>query len=327
MPCYHPLKGYFAREVNDTGKRSLVFNLDRSLVSTPVQVPCGRCIGCRLDRSLSWAIRCVHEAKMHSDNCFLTLTYDDEHLPKDGSLNKRDFPLFMKRLRQNISPQKVRFFQCGEYGDNYSRPHHHCCLFGFRPSDLELFSVRDNVNLYKSEMLSSLWGKGFVSVGDVTYESAAYIARYVLKKWSKDLKEFEENGLVAEGKKDLYEKMCALSNEEAKKKFYGGKLPEFVTMSRRPGIGDSFYKAFKSDLFPHGFAVLPTGKTAKVPQFYDLKYLVENPFVSAKLKCDRLKKAESCPDNTPARLDAREIVKKLTIKQLRRGYEYESACV
>ena len=100
MPCYHPLKGYFSSQLNASGKRSLVFSSDKALVASDVLVPCGRCIGCRLDRSLSWAIRCVHEARMHEDNCFVTLTYDKEHLPDDGSLRPRDFVLFMKQLRQ-----------------------------------------------------------------------------------------------------------------------------------------------------------------------------------------------------------------------------------
>ena len=119
MPCYKPLKAYYAREVNDTGKRSLVFNSEKALFPAQLQIPCGRCIGCRLDRSLSWALRCVHEASMHDENCFITLTFNDEHLAKNKSLKVSDFQNFLKRLRQFISPRKVRYFHCGEYGSKF----------------------------------------------------------------------------------------------------------------------------------------------------------------------------------------------------------------
>ena len=130
MPCYKPLKAYYSKDVNESGKRSLVFTSEKALLPVELMVPCGRCIGCRLDRSLQWAMRCVHEASMHEDNCFITLTFDDDHLG-DGSLKVSDFQNFMKRLRQAIAPKKVRFFHCGEYGAKLSRPHHHACLFGF----------------------------------------------------------------------------------------------------------------------------------------------------------------------------------------------------
>ena len=110
MPCYHPLTAYYARKENDSGKRSLVFDVSLALADVPVQIPCGRCIGCRLDRSLSWALRCVHEASLHDQNCFVTLTFNDSSLPSDASLKVADFQNFMKRLRQEVSPRKVRFF-------------------------------------------------------------------------------------------------------------------------------------------------------------------------------------------------------------------------
>lgn len=355
MPCFHPVKGFFGRQVNDTGKRSLVFTSDRSLVSSPVQVPCGRCIGCRLDRSLSWAVRCVHEAQMHEDNCFLTLTYDEKHLPKDGSLRPRDFVLFMKRLRhyarwhdrdgklikrrwyRHLCFEKLAFFQCGEYGEKGGRPHHHVCLFGWRPFDLVCVGKSESgCFYYGSELVRDLWGQGNIFIGDVTFESAAYVARYVLKKWSiDDLKEddlykaMKDYDLQVKTWKKSREKFFegvtsrSLCIDAGKSEFYSGRRPEFVTMSRRPGIGDSWYAKFKGDLFPHGFAVLPSGKTVRVPQYYDLKFSLDDPFKMAIIKGERLAKAEACPDNSASRLLVREKVKKLTINQLKRGYEYE----
>ena len=219
MPCYRPLTGYYSREVNETGKRSLVFSVDKSLVDVPVTVPCGRCIGCRLDRSLSWAVRCIHEASLYDENCFITLTFDDKHLG-DGSLHVSDFQKFMKRFRQFVSPRIIRFFHCGEYGAKFSRPHHHACIFNYDFPDKKPFGK----DIYTSEILQSLWPFGFSTVGRVTMQSAAYVARYVLKKWSRENLEGTE----------LYEAMEALSNEDAKAKFYDGKHPEYVTMSRRP---------------------------------------------------------------------------------------------
>ena len=156
-------------------------------------------------------------------------------------------------------------------------------------------------------MLSDIWAKGFVTVGDVTYESAAYVARYVLKKWSVD--ELSDEDLYREMKRyDEAKKSggyktsprdVALSNVRAQA--YDGRLPEYVSMSRRPGIGDSWFKEFSSDVFPHGFVVLPSGKTCKPPKFYDSRFEVDNEFAFAMLKGTRLAKAAMCVDNTPAR--------------------------
>ena len=151
MPCYSPVKGWLARVKNASGKRSVVFSFRDGLSDRPCSVPCGRCIGCRLERSRMWAVRCVHEAQLHSRNCFITLTFDDAHLDKSGSLVKRDFVLFMKRLRKRFG--RVRFFHCGEYGSQLSRPHHHACLFGFDFDDRVFYKEKSGVRLYRSKAL------------------------------------------------------------------------------------------------------------------------------------------------------------------------------
>ena len=141
MPCYYPIDGWRSKNVNpETGKRSIVFTKDQAFLDMPVKVPCGQCIGCRLERSRQWAMRCVHEAQLHEDSCFITLTYNDENLPDDASLNVKHFQNFMKEFRAAIAPKKVRFFHCGEYGEHngtykheqsyglssLGRPHYHC---------------------------------------------------------------------------------------------------------------------------------------------------------------------------------------------------------
>ena len=157
MPCYKPLTGYYSKVVNKSGKRSLVFNPDLAIYPVKQQVSCGRCIGCRLDRSLQWAVRCVHEASLYEDNCFITLTFDDKHLVDNRSLKVSDFQNFMKRLRQYIKPNRVRFFHCGEYGAKFARPHHHACLFGYDFPDKAAF----NSNVSTSGILQKLWPYGF----------------------------------------------------------------------------------------------------------------------------------------------------------------------
>jgi len=311
MPCYHPIKGYYSKVENESGKRSIVFNSDLALVDVSVFVPCGRCIGCRLDRSLAWALRCVHEAFLYDENCFITLTFSDENLTSNASLKVADFQNFMKRLRQKIAPRQVRFFHCGEYGAKFSRPHHHACLFGYDFPDKVLFKRSVKGNIYTSQMLAQLWPFGFSTVGTVTFESAAYVARYVLKKWSK------EN---LEGS-DLYEAMEGLSNEDAKKKYYGDKHCEYVTMSRRPGIGSFWYDKFKSDIYPSGYAVLPGGKKCKLPKFYDSRYELDNLVDFCILKGERCQRAQEDANNTRRRLEDREAVKLSKSNQLIRGYE------
>ena len=145
MSCYSPLKAYKIHGVKtESNKAVLVFNHRLTIGKTysEVDLPCGQCIGCRIDKSRDWACRCYHEASMYDENCFVTFTYDDENLPENGSLTRgsqSDFTLFMKRLRKKVK-KKIRYFQCGEYGDTTGRPHHHACLFGFDFEDKVLYS-------------------------------------------------------------------------------------------------------------------------------------------------------------------------------------------
>lgn len=184
MPCFHPIKAYPGRERAASGGYKYVFNAKDALIENGGghrEFPCQKCIGCRIDRSRDWAIRAVHEASMHDTNCFLTLTYEDKHLPPDYSLDLTAYQQFLKRLRSHIG-SPIKFFGCGEYGDLEQRPHYHFLIFGWRPSDLKLHTEKNGVKTYTSEKLSGLWPYGFNTVGELTYQTAAYCARYVLKK-------------------------------------------------------------------------------------------------------------------------------------------------
>lgn len=173
MACVLPLEGWYSQRLNESGKRPIVFNIRDGFSDRPVQVPCGKCIGCRFDRSRMWAIRVYHESFQHSRSAFLTLTYSDESVV---AINKRDIQLFVKRLRK-LCP--VRYFAVGEYGSRTNRPHYHMVVFG---ADFMGGSFRMNDELYCNPIVQETWGKGIVSIGSVSYGSCAYVAGYTLGK-------------------------------------------------------------------------------------------------------------------------------------------------
>ena len=245
MPCYTPIRAWRGKKL-PSGKRAVVFKASErapALVDAELTLPCGHCIGCYLERGRQWAMRCVAEASCWKRNCFVTLTYDDPHLPLDGGLRLSDWQLFMKRLRKYARGVRIRYFMCGGYGELKKRPHFHACLFNWDFADKVLWSIRKDVRLYRSPRLEKLWGKGFATVGDVTFESAGYVARYVLKKVS--------GGLVVEG--DLVDKSSGVAVPK-----------EFTTMSRGGrlkdknlgGIGKVWFDKYKDDLYPSDFNVV-----------------------------------------------------------------------
>lgn len=305
MPCYHPLQAYKAYS-KDKSKTVISFNNhDRgSLPNNKLSLPCGQCIGCRLERSRQWAVRCMHEASLYSDNSFLTLTYSNENLPKDGSLHMDHFQKFMKRLRKNIHPKKVRFYHCGEYGDLHARPHYHALLFNHDFDDKKLFTERKNIRLYTSDSLSQLWPMGFSTVGAVTFESAAYVARYVMKK------------------------VTGKHSEE----YYGGRKPEYTTMSRRPGIGQKWFSKYTGDIYPLD-RIMVRGISTRPPRFYDSLYSKLDRSQYELIKLERSKNEKFVTDTLPngkvivesdssmRRLLVKEEVKQAEIKNLIRPLE------
>lgn len=241
MACTRPITGYYSADINPaTGKRRIVFG-NSGYHDRPVQFPCGQCLGCRMERSRQWAIRCSLEAQLWPENIFLTLTYDDAHLPPNFSLRKRDFQLFMKRLRKEYGAG-IRFFAAGEYGTKSLRPHYHAILFNFRPSDGEPITGGCQP-LFISPSLMRLWPYGYHSYGNVTFESSAYVARYCLKK---------------------------LTGPDQKN--YGLREPEFALMSRRPGIGHDWFLKYNQDVYPVDQVVVRDNIKVRPPKYFDALY-------------------------------------------------------
>ena len=261
-------------------------------------VPCGQCIGCRLERSRQWAVRCVHEAQMHEDNCFVTLTYDDEHLPYGETLHRPDFQKFMKRLIKN-SGVKIRLFYCGEYGGETFRPHYHACLFGWRPSDPELFSVNNGFQLFTSKILSKNWKLGHASFGELTFETAAYTARYCTKK------------ITGKAAKAHYEWVDPDTGEII------DRVPEFSGQSLKPGIGATWLEQFGHDTYSKDEVILQ-GKAMKPPRFYDNTFAKIEETIVEMVKQERIDKHLSSPKSrTDRQLRAASIIaeKRLTTRE------------
>lgn len=277
MPCYGPVIGYYAARRNDNGKRGIVFDKRKSLSGIPLKLPCGKCIGCRHDYAGTWAVRCMHEKQMHLDSSFLTLTYDDDHLPEHGSLRKRDLQLFMKRFRKYDRASGIRFYACGEYGGDSGRPHYHVLVFNRDFVDKKFVkNSGSGEKLFQSATLSELWPDGTHWIGAVTPESCAYVARYVLKK------------VGQERTPDGCEK-------------------EFTVMSRRPGIGATWFDKYHTGVYQWDSVVFGEHER-KAPRYYDDKFAAIDPTRLEYLKKRRRHLAAlNRVDSTKARLRVREV--------------------
>lgn len=246
MACTCPVDAWRPRDGAEN--RRLVFNPAKGLSDQYVRVPCGQCTACRLAKARSWAIRCVHESQMHEVSSFITPTFDDEHLPVDYSVSKRELQLFNKKLRHAFGP--FRFFGCGEYGSKGLRPHYHELLFGLDFPDKVLYSVSGRgERLYYSEALENVWGKGRCLIGSVTLQSAGYCARYSMKK------------ITGDRAAEHYRRVHPVTGEHVQVR------PEFISMSRMPGIGASWFEKFKTDAFPSDFVTVK-GRKLPVPDYY-----------------------------------------------------------
>lgn len=249
---------------------------------------CGQCHGCLLERSRQWAVRIMHESSLHDENSFITLTFRDAI----WSLNHKYWQDFMKRLRERpaFKGRRISFFMSGEYGETNSRAHFHGLLFncGFRDL-VYLRTTKAGSKLYRSALLESLWPHGFSSVGVVNFESAAYVARYAMKKisWKGD---------------DLHEILDPDTGE------LFCRTPEYCRMSLNPAIGKEWIRKFKSDVFPHGKVVV-NGRQARAPRYYD-KFLRATDAGGYMELCHERAKAAgvALAESSPSRLDAREKV-------------------
>lgn len=283
MVCYHPL---IAVDVTKGAASKKVIQVIGSAEQNPslyVQaqkdlnayiVPCGQCVGCRLERSRQWAIRISQEASLYDKNCFITLTYSDLYCPK--SLDLRHFQLFMKRLRKKYG-NGIRFFHCGEYGDLNGRPHYHAALLNFDFPDKKLYYSRNGFNYYLSESLSNLWPYGIHLISDLTYDSAGYIARYVLKKLTGDV--------AIDAYKD--------------------KKPPYVTMSRRPGIGFPWIEKYLENVYTIDRIVVK-GHESLPPRYYDCILKERYPEWLDAIKEQRCARFADDYNNTLDRLNSRE---------------------
>lgn len=267
MPCYRPLLAHRSSVPGKDGKKPLTFKAREAYTDLPVAVPCGQCIGCRTDKTNQWAARCYHESKLHDVNCFVTLTYDDDHLPPGGTLVKEHVQKFIHDLRQKIYPGKLRYFLAGEYGAKLSRPHYHLLLFGYRFTDLELLcrERRPGQELYHSDECRRLWDRGHVTVGNLDLQSAKYVAGYTAKKITGELS----------------------------KEHYGDRLPEFALMSRKPGIGHDWIQKYTSDVYPKdNFHI--NGIRHRPPRYYDDVVARKNP---EKIRQAKIKREAASREN------------------------------
>lgn len=334
MPCYKPL-----RAIRDSDGIRFVGR------ETPnLKLPCGQCIGCRLTRSRNWACRCMHEASLHRYNCFITVTYAPEHLPPDGSLVKRHHQLFLKRLRKAAAkfpphnppvggggiltstpahqdgatdaPQKaasrpsLRYYMAGEYGSKLQRPHYHFCIFGIDFADKRYWQTTGaGSKIYRSPLLEQLWPYGHSTVGELNFESAAYTARYCIKK---------QTGKNA---KTHYERIDPETGE-----IYN-LLPEYNEMSRgnrnarNNAIGRNWLEKYKSDVFDAlPGQVLVRGKPTNAPRYYMKQLEKWDPEKYEIIVDNRIKEGRKKPqENRQSRLTVKETVTEAKLKYLKRS--------
>lgn len=273
MACYHPISAY-----KDASGRVHLWGVRHS--SEQLQIPCGQCIGCTTARALQWAHRCAHEAKRFDNNLFLTLTYDDTHLPTGGHLSSRDLQLFLKRLRKNSSTTGslirsdrttgIRYFACGEYGTLNHRPHYHAILFNCGFTDSYQVGFRPGRELYESDTLSTLWQHGKASYGAATPKAANYVAQYQLKKRHSPV----------------------------------GLTPPFLRMSNRPAIGTNWLTEFQHDL-RHGYLV-ENGRKYSIPRTYLRTLKRQNPQLHEEITIRTQTNHQTRATETPEQLLAHE---------------------
>jgi hypothetical protein len=266
MPCFKPNKVWRTPS-------GIQFYNPYSDIDTGFHISCKQCRGCRKEYARQWAMRTLHEKDLWLNNIFITLTYNDEHLPENNTLVKKDFQDFIKRLRKtkkiikcpttgrNLNP--IRFYHCGEYGEKFGRPHYHAILFNHNFSDRE--KINGHKGLTQSETLTKIWGKGHSSIGDVTFESASYVAGYVQKKINGVMKDYinPETGLRH------YERLTSEGEIITLQQ-------EYSTMSRRPGIAGLWFAKHKNYCYPSDNIHI-NGREMRPPKYYDRLFIESSP--------------------------------------------------
>ncbi|QCQ84644.1 replication initiator protein [Blackfly microvirus SF02] len=344
MPCYKPGRGRQAPDGTVTyyGHIQIAAGklppLPKYFKDFPL--PCGKCTGCRLERSRQWAVRLMHEAQLHKKTSFVTLTYKNTELPgsaarniedslralrspqlrtaldrrahaearahddQEPSLSKGDLKAFTNRL--NTAAHRrfgngVKYYACGEYGETTHRPHYHIAIYGEDFADDRIpWKLSNGHQLWRSSRLATLWPHGDADIGELTFESAAYIARYIMKKIT-GAKAHDHYKREKEGKEYWLE-------------------PEFNVMSRRPGIASRWFEQNHSDVYPHDH-VISRGHPAKPPRYYDylLEKIDEHMYDYMKIAREEAPRQEG--EETPARLAVRETVALAKLLQNKRSLE------
>ncbi len=313
MPCYAPLKGY--KELI-TG----AWQFHKGNSAQKMEVACGQCFGCRVDHRLMWSIRIIHEAHMHRDhfgNSWATLTYRDpsaanEEQFKAGHYIDRHYQLqpshvsdFIRSLRRANKDHKIRYFYCGEYGDENERPHYHICLFNHSFDDQYLWKDDEGLYTYTSESLQKHWPWGFTTVAELSLRNAAYTAGYALKKIT--------------GKKGFDHYLRCDEHGEAY-----WLLPEYIRMSTGrkfpAGLGAKFYEKYRSDIFPSDTSPIPgSGESQLVPRYYTNILAERDPAMLESIKNLRQKFiTEHAEDFTPERLRDKYICARAKEARLKR---------
>lgn len=323
MPCYYPVAGYHKPGGGFTTSPNIGYR------DLPMTVACGRCIGCRLDYSFQWGIRCMHEKRMHVASSYVTLTYDETTCPADMSLDVTVHQRFMKRLRKACGTG-IKFALCGEYGslcerclksEKYclcpgpitdplpGRPHYHAILFGVDFSDKRLLKTNNGNPLYTSAQLAKLWPLGFSSVGEVTFDSCCYVARYVTKKKSGD--KFADHYLWP--------------NEAG---IWIDRKPEYFATSLGGrtgpgGLGLAYYRKYGKEMW-NSDSVVMAGYEVPVPRYYVKQLEKEDEAAALERRKKRVADARSRAwNNTPDRLRVREECARARVNLNRRGKQLD----
>lgn len=288
MACSSPVPRYWAATINPSGRRSLVRDFSLSTGSgVVVWTRCGSCIRCKLDRASDWAIRISHEASLYRDNCFITLTYSNDDLPKGNSLVKSHFQDFMKRLRDwslTHRGRSLRYYASGEYGDLFGRPHYHAILLDFDFPDKVREVKRGDYDVFSSAILRDKWKFGHSEIGSVTHESAGYVARYCTKKITGDMA-LEHYHYVDENGSSHW------------------RQPEFSLQSQ--SIGKPWLERFHTDVY-NGDFVFMNGAKLRPPRAYDKRFEVLFPEEFAAIKKARIRRVREAPDYSARKFYVRE---------------------
>lgn len=305
MSCVSPIDAWRSRERSKNGKRRLVFNPAEGYRDMHLTIACGKCIGCLRDRARNWAVRCAHEIAVNDENCFVTLTYDDENLPKHG-VDIDHFQRFMKRLRYKYSEKKIKHYGVGEYGSEFGRPHYHVLLFGHDFSDKTYWALRNESKSYRSASLERLWPYGNSEVGEANFTSASYVARYLTKDYQKGI-----------GQKGVREWRKAL-----------GINPEFCSMSRggrkkgSHGLGYEWFEQFHEELLKFD-SIIIQGSPLSPARYYDDLLGERYPEEAAKIKRNRRGGNIPRPDKTTRQLYADKKILEAKIRTQTKGDLHE----